>query len=156
MFNLNVIRGGVKENVVAGECLLIVNRRYLPEERYEEVVSEIETAVNHGLKNSKLLDLKMDFYNVFSPVQIDPETDASRKMRAAATAVWGYQDFLFGGISASTDLGMVMKELQPERPQIACCGLSRAANNLAHAADEHVIVEDLISVTKQLVHYYAF
>ena len=32
MFNLNVIRGGVKENVVAGECRLTVNRRYLPDE----------------------------------------------------------------------------------------------------------------------------
>ena len=123
---------------------------------YEEVVSEIEAAVRHGLEHSKLLDLKMDFYNVFSPVEIDPETDASKKMRAAATAVWGYEYFLFGGISASTDLGMVLRELQPERPQIACCGLVRAGNNLAHAADEHVFVEDLISVTKQLVHYYAF
>jgi len=156
MFNLNVIRGGVKENVVAGECHLTVNRRYLPDEKYEEVVSEIETAVRHGLKNSRLLDLKMDFYNIFSPVEIDPETDASRKMRAAATAVWGYQDFLFGGISASTDMGMVLEQLQPERPRIACCGLMRAGNNLAHAADEYVLVEDLISMTKQLVHYYAF
>jgi len=98
----------------------------------------------------------MDFYNIFSPVEIDPETDASKKMRAAATAVWGYRDFVFGGISASTDLGMVLGQLQPERPQIACCGLLRSGNNLAHAADEHVHVEDLISVTKQLVHYYAF
>jgi len=65
MFNLNVIRGGVKENVVAGECHLTVNRRYLPDEKYEEVVSEIETAVRHGLKNSGLIDLKMDFYNIF-------------------------------------------------------------------------------------------
>ncbi|MFH1630328.1 MAG: hypothetical protein ABIE47_16625 [Pseudomonadota bacterium] len=40
--------------------------------------------------------------------------------------------------------------------RMLCCGLIRAANNLAHAADEHVLVEDLISVTKQLVHYYAF
>jgi succinyl-diaminopimelate desuccinylase len=156
MFNLNVIHGGVKENVVAGECRLTVNRRYLPDERYEEVISEIDTAVRRGLKNSRLLDLKMDFHNIFSPVEIDTETDASKKMRSAATAVWGYHDFLFGGISASTDMGMVLEELQPEKPQIACCGLVRVGNNLAHAADEHVLVEDLISVTKQLVHYYAF
>ena len=116
----------------------------------------METAIRHGLKQSKLLDLKVDFFNVFSPVEIDPETDASKKMQAAARAVWGYQDFLFGGISVSTDLGMVLKELEPEKPQIACCGLTRAGNNLAHAADEHVLVEDLVSVTQQLVHYYAF
>ena len=52
-----------------------------------------------GLKDSKLLDLKMDFYKIWSPVEINPETDASKKMRAAATAVWGYKEFLYGGIS---------------------------------------------------------
>ena len=156
MLNLNVIRGGVKENVVAGECCLVVNRRYLPDEAYEAVVSEIDAAVRDGRESSNLLELKTDYYNIFSPVQIDPETDASKKMRAAATAVWGYQNFLFGGISASSDLGMVLEALAPERPQIACCGLIHAANNLAHAADEHVLIEDLVSVTQQLVHYYAF
>ena len=38
MFNLNVIRGGVKENIVASGCQLTVNRRYLPDELYEDVV----------------------------------------------------------------------------------------------------------------------
>jgi hypothetical protein len=51
---------------------------------------------------------------------------------------------------------MVMEALHPERPQVACCGPIRSGDNLAHAADEHVFVDDLISVTKQLVHYYAF
>jgi len=41
-------------------------------------------------RSGSVRDLKMDSYNIFSPVEIDPETDASKKMRAAATAVWGY------------------------------------------------------------------
>ncbi|MFH1091369.1 MAG: M20/M25/M40 family metallo-hydrolase, partial [Pseudomonadota bacterium] len=45
MFNLNVIRGGRKDNVVPGDCTLTINRRYIPDEVYEDVVSEIEAAV---------------------------------------------------------------------------------------------------------------
>ncbi len=156
MFNLNVIRGGVKENIVAGSCRLTINRRYLPDEKVEDVISEIKNAVDSGRKNSNLADLQMTFRNVWSPVEIDPETDASLKMRKAATAVLGYRDFLYGGISGSTDLGMVLEALKPEKPRIACCGPVRGADSRAHAADEFVLVDDLIAVTRQLVHYYAF
>ncbi len=156
MFNLNVIHGGVKDNVVPGECRLTVNRRYIPEEQVDEVIAEIEAAVNQGKKKSKLLDLLVHYYKLYSPVVIDPETEAVKKMQAAATAVWGYQNFLLGGITASSDLGMVLEALQAERPQVACCGLIRPDKNSAHGADEYVLVEDLIAMTKQLVHYYVF
>jgi len=156
MFNLNVIHGGIKDNVVPGECRLTINRRYLPEERYDQVVSEIKAALKQGREKSKLVDLRVDYYNLFSPVEIDPETKAAKKMQTAATAVWGYQDFLLGGLTLSSDLGMVVEALKPERPQIALCGLSRRGKSQIHAADEHVLVKDLIAMTQQLVHYYAF
>ena len=35
-------------------------------------------------------------------------------------------------------------------------GLVRAEDISAHAADEFVYIEDLVSMTKQLVHYFAF
>jgi succinyl-diaminopimelate desuccinylase len=156
MFNMNVIRGGLKDNVVPGECQLTINRRYLPEEKVEEVTSEIQAAIEEGKKNSKLLDLRASYYNLYSPVVIDPETEAVKKMQKAASAVWGYEQFLSGGITASSDLGAVLEAMAPEKPQIACCGLIRPENNLAHAADEYVPVEDLLAMTKLLVHYYAF
>jgi acetylornithine deacetylase/succinyl-diaminopimelate desuccinylase-like protein len=102
------------------------------------------------------LDLPVHYYKLYSPVVIDPDTEAAKKMQTAATAVWGYQNFLLGGITASSDLGMVMEALQAERPQVACCGLIRPDENSAHGADEYVLVEDLIAMTKQLVHYYVF
>ena len=51
---------------------------------------------------------------------------------------------------------MTIEALHPMKPQIACCGVVRGADSRAHGADEFVLVEDLLSVTKQLVHYYAF
>jgi succinyl-diaminopimelate desuccinylase len=156
MFNLNVIHGGVKDNVVPGECRLTINRRYIPEEKVEDIISEIQAALEEGKNKSKLLDLQASYYNLYSPVVINPETPAVKKMQKAAAAVWGYQDFIQGGISASSDLGMVLEALLPETPQIACCGLIRPEKNLAHAVDEYVRLEDLLAMTKLLVHYYAF
>jgi succinyl-diaminopimelate desuccinylase len=156
MFNLNIIRGGVKDNVVPGECRLTINRRYIPEETVEEVTAEIQAALEEGKKNSKLLDLAVRYYNLYAPVVIDPENKAVKKMEAAASAVWGYPDFIRGGITASSDLGMVLEALQPEPVELACCGLIRPDKNVAHGADEYVLIDDLLAMTKLLVHYYAF
>jgi succinyl-diaminopimelate desuccinylase len=156
MFSMTVVQGGTKDNIVPGECRLTINRRYIVDERYEDVIGEIREAVARGREKSKLLDLKVDFSHIYSPVEIDPESAASKKMRAAATAVKGYDEFIFGGISGSTDLGLVVDALKPEKAEIACCGLVRASDIRAHAADEFVYIEDLLNMTKELVHYFAF
>jgi len=156
MFSITVVQGGTKDNIVPGTCRLTVNRRYHVDERYADIVAEIQAAVARGRQKSKLIDVKIDFNGSYAPVEIDPQSPAAQKMRAAATAVKGYTDFLYGGISGSTDLAMVVDALKPEKLDVACCGLVRAEDIRAHAADEFVYVEDLISMTKQLVHYFAF
>ncbi|MCG6910566.1 MAG: ArgE/DapE family deacylase [Deltaproteobacteria bacterium] len=156
MFSLTVMQGGTKDNIVPGECRLTINRRYLVDERFEDVVAEIQEAVERGRRKSKLIDVKTEFSLSYGPVEIDPQSPASKKMRAAATAVYGYTDFLYGGISASTDLAMVADALKPAKLDVACFGVERAEDIRAHAADEFVYIEDLVSMTKQLVHYFAF
>jgi succinyl-diaminopimelate desuccinylase len=156
MFNITVLQGGTKENIVPGECKVSIDRRYIIDERYEDVVAEIQDAIKRGREKSKLLDLKVAFQQNYSPVEIDPDSPASKKMRAAATAVKGYQDFILGGIGGSTDLGLVADALKPEKVDVACFGAIRASDIRAHAADEFVYIEDLVTVTKELVHYFAF
>ena len=74
----------------------------------------------------------------------------------AKRAVKGYENFLFGGISVSTDLGFVIEALRPEPVQVAGFGPIRASDLRAHAADEFAYVEDLVGMTKELVHYLGF
>jgi succinyl-diaminopimelate desuccinylase len=155
MFNLNIIKGGTKENIVPGECRLIVNRRYIPDENYDDVITEIEQALAKGRENSKLLDLKTKVVHLYTPVEVDPETPASKRGREAVKAVMGYNDFLYGGLSGSTDLGFVAQALAPTPVEVASFGVVRASNILAHAADEYVYVEDLVNMTKELVYYFA-
>jgi len=153
MFNLNIIHSGTKENVVPGECELILNRRYIIDEVYEHVIAEIEEAVEKGKKESKLLDLTIKVVHSYPPLEIDPETPAGKRSRAAKKAVKGYEEFIYGGISGSTDLGFVAEALQPQKLEVASFGLVRASNILAHAADEFVYIEDLVDMTKELVYY---
>ena len=155
MFNLNIIKGGTKENIVPGECQLTINRRYIPDENYDDAIAEIEKALAKGREKSKLLDLKTNVVHLYTPVEVDPETPASRRARDAVKAVMGYDGFLFGGLSGSTDLGFVAQALAPTPVEVAAFGVVRASNIVAHAADEHVYIEDLVNMTKELVYYFA-
>ncbi len=156
MFNLNIIKGGSKDNVVPAECTLTINRRYIIEERFDDVISEIEEAIARGKKNSKLLDVKTNVIHVYSPVELDAENQALKKMMAGKKVIRGYQDFVYAGIGGSTDLGFVTKALSPQKVEAACFGVMSAKNLKAHAADEFVFIKDLVDVTKEIVYYLAY
>jgi succinyl-diaminopimelate desuccinylase len=89
-------------------------------------------------------------------MQCDPELPAAKKAMEAKRAVKGYQSFLFGGVSGSTDLGFVIDALKPQKVEVAGFGPIRASDLRAHAADEFVYVQDLVDMTKELVHYLGF
>jgi succinyl-diaminopimelate desuccinylase len=154
MFNLSIIRSGAKPNITPGECTLIINRRYIPEENADDVIGEIEEAVKRGRKKSKLLDVNIKVVRDYPPVVFDMESPYMEKMKEARRAVHGYGDFLIGGLGGSTDMGCVAEALKTDK----FIGVSpvRADNVSAHAANERVEIPDLISMTKELVHYLAF
>ena len=154
MFNLSVIRGGAKANITPGECMLIVNRRYIPEENHEDVVEEIKEAVKRGKAKSKLVDVTVNAVRDYPPVIFDVESPHMKKMMEARRAVHDYGDFLIGGIGGSTDMGCVAEALGTD--QFIGVSPVRADNVTAHAANERVEIPDLLSMTKELVHYLAF
>jgi len=155
MFNLAIINGGTKDNIVPGECRLTINRRYIQEEIFDEVIGEITSAVEKGRSRSELLDLKQVVRHLYAPVSFDPHTPAFGNWMNSIKAVLGYDELIFGGIGGSTDLGFVLDELPGDKPHILTTGVARA-NSGTHGADEHVYIEDLLSFTKLLIHYLVF
>jgi succinyl-diaminopimelate desuccinylase len=155
MFNLDIIRGGNKANIVPSECELLINRRYIPEENYEDIVEEIRAAIERGKANSKALDVEVTFTHANYPFKADTENQYAQKMRAALKAVHGYQDsdFVYGGASGSTDMGFVAHALNTDK--FIGVGAITLDNITAHQPDEWVRIDDLINMTKQLVHYLA-
>jgi succinyl-diaminopimelate desuccinylase len=154
MFNLSVIRSGAKPNITPGECKLIINRRYIPEENADDVIKEIKEAIERGKAKSKLLDVKVSAVRDYPPVVFDMESTHMEKMKKARRAVHDYGDFLVGGLGGSTDMGCVAEALKTDK----FVGVSpvRADNVSAHAANERVEITDLLNMTKELVHYLAF
>ncbi len=156
MLNLNIINGGTKDNIVPAECRLIIDRRYIDEESLEAVISEIQAAVDKGSARSRLLDLQQTVLPSYGPVAFDPHTPALEEWMRSIKAVRGYDSLLFGGIGGSTDLSFVLDALEPVNASVLTAGVARASDLRAHGADEFVYIEDLVSFTKQLVHYFAF
>lgn len=156
MFNLTIMHCGTKANIVPAECTLTINRRWIPDEDPDEVVAEIEQAIQRGKEKSKLLDLKVDVMRGYGAVEIDTDTPAVHKMIESVKAVKGFESLLFGGMSGSTDLACVADALKPEKLEVAHFGLARASDLRAHGADEFVYIEDLVTVTKELIHYFCF
>ncbi len=154
MFNLSVIRGGAKSNITPGECVLTINRRYIPEEKADDVIKEIKEAIERGRAKGHLLDLKIKAVIDYPPVMFDVNSPYMEKMKQARRAVHGYDDFLIGGLGGSTDMGCVAEALKTD--QFVGVSPVRADNISAHAANERVQISDLLNMTKELVHYLAF
>ncbi len=155
MFNIDIIQGGTKSNVVPAECEVVINRRYIPEETYDQIVKEIQDAVNRGKAKSKVLDVEVKFVHSYSPFIADTTSKYAKKMKEALKAVHGFQDedFVVGGAAASTDMGFITQA--SDIANIIGLGAATLDNVSAHKPDEWVRIDDLVNMTKQLVHYLA-
>jgi succinyl-diaminopimelate desuccinylase len=153
-FNLNMIEGGVKANIIPDVCRLTIDRRYLPDEDYETVAARIREAVERGREESCALDIQLEMHRLFQPIVIDEKSPGNLRARRALTRIYGWppEDWVVAGISASTDMGEVWEYL----PDVDIVGMGAVGPSTimkAHAEDECVAVADLLGLAKQLIYY---
>lgn len=155
MFNLAIINGGVKSNIVPATATLLINRRFIPEETYEQVTQEIQDAVDRAKQKSVATRIDVDYFNVYPPMKLDPDAPRMRKMQEAVQLVQGYSDeeWTSFGVAGSTDMAFVQQETG--WTDIPFRGPGRL-DGRAHGADEFVRVEDAKAHVKELIHYLAF
>ncbi|MEZ4521692.1 MAG: M20/M25/M40 family metallo-hydrolase [Thermomicrobiales bacterium] len=156
MFNLAVINAGRKSNIVPSSCSLIINRRYIPDESFDDVVSEIRDAIDRGMEKSVAEDVKVEVFHVYPAMKTAGlKGEHTRKMVEAYKLVHGYSDddFVASGGSGSTDMANVHQELG--WTDIPFSGPGRM-DSRAHGADEFVRVDDVLAHMKVLIHYLAF
>lgn len=152
MFNIDIIRGGEKSNVVPSSCDIIVNRRTIPEESYEQATTEIREAVERGKARSKALAVDTTFTQLYPPLRVNPDTEDARKLRKAVALVQGYResDFHQLGGSGSTDMAFVQEVLHTDN--IVVRGAGRADSNF-HSKNEFVYLKDLAALAKELIYF---
>jgi len=150
LFSINIISGGVKENVIPSECRFAVDRRYIPEEDEEEVISEFMDAIEAGKARSKALSVEVNVIRSYKPFKTTTDNPIVKKLAAAVKHVTG-NDPLFIGASGSTDMGYVAEKGH----NIAIMGVGDLMSNF-HGADESIKIEDMLNYAKELIHLLCF
>ncbi len=120
----------------------------------DDVVAEMERAVERGRRNSRAVSVSLKHVMDYPPVVFDLDSPHMEKLKRTRREVHGYENFIVGGVSGSTDMGFVAEALGTD--QFIGTAPRAADNHSAHSADEYVGIPDLVSMTKELVHYLVF
>ncbi len=150
MFNLDIIRSGEKENIVPDSCKLTINRRLIPEEKYEDVRQEILDAIDAGKKNSKALDIKVTFVYDYPALRVNPNAPDVKRMKKVISVVQNTPEDKIPtiGMSGSTDMGFIAQILKTN--DIIMHGVGNPGSNM-HAVNETIKLEDVKTYIKELI-----
>ncbi|MCG2736581.1 MAG: ArgE/DapE family deacylase [Candidatus Methanoperedenaceae archaeon] len=146
VLNITVINGGVKQNIVPDRCTLKGDRRYIPEEKFEDVCREMNGTVEQVMRKYPDIDLKMTCDDIYSPLLTDANHPWVKEVKRVADEVTG-RDVRCAGAQGSLDVAYAVKVTGLP----ACCfGIGRRMESNAHADDENIRVEDLVMFTRFL------
>lgn len=148
---MDVIHSGIKANIVPDLCTIIVNRRYTFEENYDNVVKELNEAVEKGKAKSKALSVEINISHSYNPTVINVDSSYANRLRRVRSLVHGYDKFITISGTGSIDLGFVQSVMGTK--DAVTFGSSRESNTSGHAGDEYVEIRDLLNLSKEIALY---
>ncbi|SDH87577.1 succinyl-diaminopimelate desuccinylase [Vibrio xiamenensis] len=142
--------GGSKGSTIPAKYELLINRRYAPEESFDEVMQELLACIESAMASSKALRVEHEIIGHLAPVS-DPTGPNQPRWQAAQSLGFGYplESFKVWGSSTSSDMGWVQ---QAGVKEMMLGGLARPDNHI-HAADEYTTFEDIASLAKAILAY---
>ncbi len=143
---VNTAKGGLKGNIIPDTFEILVDRRFVPEESEAQARREIVRVVRDFAAKHREVRVKMKMILSYDPMITPPDHPLIRTVQRAARKVLG-RDVLPSGSQGSTDIAAISALGVP----IAVLGPTRQDSNI-HGIDEHVRINDLVSVTKILAH----
>jgi succinyl-diaminopimelate desuccinylase len=150
--NITAAHGGAKGSSLPGRFALTINRRYAPEETFEDVLRELETTIASALENTGALSFSSRIVGHLAPVS-NPVGPHWPRWQAALSEGFGWapEAFEAWGSSTSSDMGWVQ---QAGIKEILLGGLSRPGCG-AHGADEHTTLDDVLALAHSILLYFA-
>jgi succinyl-diaminopimelate desuccinylase len=146
IFNVTMIQGGVKENVIPPSCTLRGDRRYIPEEKVEDVIKELEDAVE-DIKRKQGIDLELHYETGYPPMFTDPDEEWVGRVQDAVSNAYDVPKGIIG-VQGGLDVAYaVQKTKQP----VCAFGVGSWIDSNAHGADENVRIRDLKDYVRFLV-----
>ena len=141
--NINLIKGGLKVNIVPDQCVIEVDRRLIPEESVAEAKKEIRQALA-SLKPKTDFDLEF-VHSISGYGQI---STAAKKMAQIMEKVIG-QGQLYGVMGSGDLLGLAAKY----QWQFVGLGVGRDKESNIHGRQENARLKDIEATIKILTQF---
>lgn len=146
VFNVTMVSGGVKENIIPPSCILRGDRRYIPEEAVDEVIKEFEDFLQ-DVKTKHSIELELHCKPGYPPMFTSPDDEWVRRVQDAASGAFGVSLAIIG-VQGGLDVAYaVQKTKQP----VCAFGVGNWVESNAHGADENVRIQDLKNYVKFLL-----
>ncbi len=146
VFNVTMINGGVKENIIPPSCTLRGDRRYIPEEAVEEVIKEFEDFL-HRIKTKHHIELELHSKPGYPPMFTNPDDEWIKRVQDAASDSFGVSKEITG-VQGGLDVAYAV---QRTKQPVCAFGVGSSVESNAHGADENVRIRDLKDYVKFLV-----
>ncbi|MBO0889250.1 ArgE/DapE family deacylase [Candidatus Bathyarchaeota archaeon] len=145
---VNTAKGGLKGNIIPDTFEILVDRRFIPEEKAGEVQKEVERVVRDFAAKHREVKVSLKPILGYDPMITPPNHRLVKTVRRVARKVLG-RDVPPCGSQGSTDVSAVTALGVP----VVVHGTTREESNI-HGIDENVRINDLVNVTKILAHTY--
>ncbi|WP_414643925.1 M20 family metallopeptidase [Bosea sp. (in: a-proteobacteria)] len=151
--NLAAIEGGTAGGQVPALLELTINRRYAPEERFEEALAEIEAVIRQSVAAVPGLTVETALVGHLMPTA-DPAGPHWPRWQAAMGQGFGYapEDFRRWGAASCSDFGWVQRATGQQ--EVLLGGLGRPDRNI-HSPGEYTTVPDIVSLAQAVLSYLA-
>lgn len=151
--NIAAIRGGTAGGQVPALLEVTLNRRYAPEERFEDALGEIEEVIRRSVAQVPGLSVETALVGHLMPTA-DPTGPHWPRWQAAMGEGFGYppEAFRKWGAASCSDFGWVQRATG--RQEVMLGGLGRPDRNI-HAPGEHTTVPDIVSLAQAILFYLA-
>ncbi len=144
VLNVTMARAGIKHNIIPPEYVIEGDRRFIPEEEAEDVVRELEEAVEAARKRDPKLDCELETHVVYEPFFQDPKDPWIQKMKRVAEEISGEKKDIYG-FSGSTDLAYTVNRADL---RVGMYGVGRESEGNVHGDDENARISDLLDLVK--------
>jgi succinyl-diaminopimelate desuccinylase len=144
--------GGTAGGQVPSLFEITLNRRYAPEERFEEAFAEIQAVIDAAAAQVPELGIETRLIGHLIPTD-DPTGPHWPRWQRAMGQGFGYapDEFRKWGAASCSDFGYVQRTGMRE---VLLGGLGRPDRNI-HAPGEHTTVSDLVSLARSVLAYLA-
>jgi succinyl-diaminopimelate desuccinylase len=146
VLNITLMNAGVKQNIVPDKSTMKGDRRFIPEEKFEDVREEFDNVMSNIMLKHPEIDLKYTCDEIYAPMLTDMNHPWVNEVQMIASEITGRHVSL-AGAQGSLDVAYAVKVTGLP----ACCfGIGRRTESNAHSDDENIRVDDLVMYTKFL------